>query len=451
MVNRKRRPQSARSNTHHGPPTIPVTVDALAWGGRGVGRHAGKVIFVSKAVPGDSLLVQLNRVKTRYAEGRIQAVLHPSSHRVEPKCKFFSHCGGCQWLAVSYERQLAEKEALLKSILRHHLSDCELLPIVPSEPPRGYRHRGDFHVRPSGAGAKMGFFQESSHQLVNLDRCLLFDEAYNAVYGQLRKTMQREPSAAHVERLTLARSEFGERYVALLWMRDDSPPSSVAEVEKWVGGHGLAGTLLVSARDPSKVLAASGTSQISYGLQGERPIEVKADIRSFTQAHFALNRRLVDAAKGILALSRHERLLDLYSGVGNFTLPLAQECREVVAVEENPFAHENAKDNAQMNAILTIKHLPGDAGSWVRKLVSASERFDAALLDPPRDGAKGVIEVLGHLAPKRILYISCNLPSLDRDLQAFAERGYRPALVQPWDLFPQTYSVETLCLLNRAQ
>jgi 23S rRNA (uracil1939-C5)-methyltransferase len=449
MIKKRRRP-SVQANSHHGPPPIPVTVDSLAWGGRGVGRNEGKVIFVSKGVPGDRLLIQLQRVKSHYAEGRIQAVLQASPDRVEPKCKFFSHCGGCQWLAVRYARQLAEKEALVKSILRRHLSGCEVLPIVPSDPPRRYRHRGDLHVRPSGKGAKVGFFQESSHQLVNLDECLLFDRDYNAVYGKIRKTMQEEPSAAHVERLTLARSEAGDQYVALLWMRDDSPPAVIAEVADWIGRQNLSGALLVSAHDPSHVFSASGTSQISYSLQGEPPIEVRADIRSFTQAHFALNKRLVEAAKGNLALSKHERVLDLYSGVGNFTLPLAAECREVVAVEENPIAHENAKDNARRGGIHNIKHLPGDSGVWVTNLASASERFDAVLLDPPRDGAKGIVEALGHLSPRRILYVSCNLPSLDRDLQALAAGGFRPVRLQPWDLFPQTYSVETMCLLTRA-
>jgi 23S rRNA (uracil1939-C5)-methyltransferase len=162
-----------------------------------------------------------------------------------------------------------------------------------------------------------------------------------------------------------------------------------------------------------------------------------------------MNRILVRRALEWLDPGRHERLLDLYSGVGNFSLPLATVCREVVAVEASPFANEDAKDNAGRNEIFNVKHLPGDVLEWSRKLAAASESFDAVLLDPPRTGARGLVEPLVYLRPKRILYVSCSLPSLERDLQDFHGAGYKLVRILPMDLFPQTYGVETLCLLKR--
>ena len=139
-----------------------VEVESLTWGGRGLGHHDGKVVFVAKAAPGDRVLVRVEREKSSYAEGRIEAVLHPGEDRVDPKCKFFSHCGGCQWLAVAYPRQLREKERLVTSTLRRHLEGCQVEPIVPSEPPRGYRHSGDFHVSARGRGSRSAFSRRAA-------------------------------------------------------------------------------------------------------------------------------------------------------------------------------------------------------------------------------------------------------------------------------------------------
>lgn len=447
----KRPRQAGRTPAAH--PPIDLQVESLTWGGKGVGRHEGKVIFVPKSVPGDHLLVRLDRVKASYAEGHIQAVLGPSVHRVEPKCKFFSHCGGCQWLSVSYERQLQEKDAILRSALRHHLDHCQVDPIVASDPPRGYRHRGEFHVKPSGAGVKIGFYQEESHQLVNLDVCLLFDKAFNDVYGRLRAALQDKAEARCISRIVLARSESEEHYAVLVIVGSEAREQDAAAVASILQGLSQGGFLVARAGSEGAVLARGGTPRVSFEVPseetGDRTLRLEADVRSFTQAHYALNRKMVAAALQWLGLARHERLLDLFAGVGNFSLPAAAACREVVAVEANPIAQDDAKANAGRNGLWNLRHLPGGALPWTTKLAAASERFDAILLDPPRTGARGLAESLSYLGPRRILYVSCNLPSLDRDLQDFAASGYRPIRIQPWDLFPQTYGVETLALLTK--
>jgi len=453
MADRKNQRRKGSNRTvRAGTAPLLVDIESLTWGGRGVGRHGGKVIFVAKSVPGDKVLVRVDREKSSYAEGRIEAVLHPGPDRVEPKCKFFSHCGGCQWLAVAYPRQLQEKERLVRSTLRRHLEACQVEPIVPSEPPRGYRHRGDFHVKRTGAGVKIGFFQEGSHDLVNLDVCLLFDGAYNEVYARLRRALQEQRAAAWVEKVTLARSEDGGGYALAMLVGESADQAAVQSLSDMAAGLDLSGFVIAGMRAPETALARGGEPFIKYRLpsaSGPDGLEIRADIRSFTQAHYALNRQMVAAAGDWLALSRHERLLDLYAGIGNFTLPLASGCKEAVAVEAGLLSHEDAKANAERNGILNIRHLPGDAAAWVGKLAAGSERFEAILLDPPRSGARDVMEALGHLGARRILYVSCNLPSLDRDLQDLARLGYRLERLKPFDLFPQTYGVETLCLLSR--
>ncbi len=443
-----------RKQSPHGEPTATVEIEALTWGGRGLARHEGKIIFVSKSVPGDKLLVGLERIKSRYAEGHVRAVLAPGPDRVEPKCKFFSHCGGCQWLNTAYARQLREKELLLRSILRRHLPESGPEAIVGADPDRGYRHKGDFHVHATGDTLRIGFYQEGSHHVVNLDFCLLFDRDYNVFYQNLRSVLRHDPRAKALERLTLDRDEEGAHYAAHLHLREGASAEEAAALARLGESAGLGGGLVTPAREPGRILARWGRPWTRYTLPGAEAgapgLRMQADVRSFTQAHYPMNRKLVERVREWLGLARHERLLDLYSGIGNFSIPLAPLCREVVAVESSPTAHEDTKENARINDLLNLRPLLGEAAPWVSKLAAASESFDAILLDPPRTGARELLETLVHLTPKRILYVSCNLPALERDLQILGEAGYRPIRVQAWDLFPQTYSVETLCLLSRS-
>ncbi|MEJ2368440.1 MAG: class I SAM-dependent RNA methyltransferase [Acidobacteriota bacterium] len=452
--NPSKKPRPGRRPERKKPKTLTrIDVDSLAWGGKGVGRADGKVIFVSKAVPGDSLLVKLTRIKSRYAEGAVEAVLKPSSHRVEPRCKFFSHCGGCQWLSTSYDEQLKQKELLVTQVLRHHLEGAERLPALPADPATAYRHRGTFHVKPSGGGVRIGFYQEESRKVVNLDVCLLFDDSYNERYGELRKALKSAPQAFSVTEMTLARSEGAEQYALHLQLARGGAGEAEALCEAALKA-GVDGVLVTPAGAPERILARSGRPWTTYGLPAglggfRRDLEMRADVRSFTQAHYAMNRRLVELSVSWLGLAHHERLLELYAGLGNFTLPLSRACKEVVAVEASPFAHEDAKENARLAEVENIRHVPGDAADWTSKMVMKSDRYDALLLDPPRTGARDVVQNIRFLSPRRILYISCNLPALDRDLGILGQQGYRLARIQPVDLFPQTYNLETVCLLER--
>jgi 23S rRNA (uracil1939-C5)-methyltransferase len=432
---------------------VEVEVESLAWGGKGVAHHDGKAIFVSKVVPGDKLLVRLTRVKTSYAEAEAFSMLKPSPDRVEPKCKFFSHCGGCQWLSTSYPRQLAAKEQLLRSALRHHLDGAELLPIVPAEPSLGYRHRGEFHVYPTGETVKIGFFQEESHRVINLDTCLLFDSSYNLRYQELRAALKEEPAARALESVTMDRSDSAESYVLHFRLHHGGEPeaSRLCEIAESLG---FQGALATPASDATREIAKVGRPWTTYSLGtaetgADKDFLLRADARSFTQAHYAMNRKLVGSVLEWLALLRDERVLDLYAGGGNFSLPMASRCKQVVAVEGSLIAHRDAKENARESNVLNIVHVPGEVAEQTAMLVAGGEQFDAVVLDPPRTGAKEALGNVASLASNRIIYISCSLPALDRDLAMLKEHGFRVSRIQGWDLFPQTYNLETMVLLIR--
>ncbi len=460
----KRRQRPAKEGEHKGrrqriprhtggAAPVEVEVESLAWGGKGVARHDGKVVFIPRSVPGDKLLVRFTRVKSSYADGQIVSILRPSARRVEPKCKFFSHCGGCQWLSADYQSQIEAKEKLLRDALRHHLDGAELLPVVPAEPPHGYRHRGEFHVYPTGDSVKIGFFQEESHRVINLDTCLLFDAAYNNRYQELRSALKDEPSARTLESVTVDRSESGETY-ALHFRLHHGGTREAEALCRLAESLQFNGAIVTTASDSAKTLCFSGTTWTTYQLLASetgasKDFLLRADARGFTQAHYAMNKKLVGGALAWLSLSPNERVLDLFAGGGNFSLPMASLCRQVIAVEGSPIAHQDAVENAKNSGTLNVVNLRGDASEQSRLLASAGELFDVVVLDPPRSGAKEALPHLARLAEKRILYISCSLPALDRDLAILKTLGFKAERVQGWDMFPQTYNLETMVLLSR--
>jgi 23S rRNA (uracil1939-C5)-methyltransferase len=445
---RRRNETGQRGNEGPGSePPIELTVDRLAWGGRGVGRYAGKVVFVSKTVPGDRVRVRLTKTRKKYSEGHFTAVIDRSPDRVEIKCPFFDRCGGCQWLAVDYHRQVREKDAMLRHALRRHLNRASMDVFVPGDPPLGYRHRGDFHGVASPEGLRLGFYEEGSHRLVEVSDCLLFGPAFDTVLQGVRKALKGEPAAALLRRLTLAGSEGrAGAQIAHARLHAGAGLEDAKALIRGLGELGLEGSLVTSG---SSMLASEGDTSLRFGVPGPLgELGLRASVRSFTQAHLTMNRRLVETATAWLDLGAGERILDLYSGVGNFTLPLSQRCQEVVAIEGSPTACDDARANAEAHGAAGIRHVDGDAAAETARLADGGERFDAVLLDPPRAGAIEVLPTLARFRPARILYVSCNLPCLERDLDLMGSLGYHLARVQGFDCFPQTYGVETLCLLQ---
>ena len=442
------RDRSTSSNRTPQQPPFELDIERLVWGGKGLGRQEGKVIFVPKAVPGDRALVEVVRERTNFAEARLLSVTRPGPGRVDPGCPWFEACGGCQWLAASYPIQVAQKEAMLQGALRHHHVGLRLEPLFPASPALGYRHRGDLHVRHDGERTRLGFFEEGTHRLVEISGCLLFGTEFHDVLEKLRSALSGRAAPKFLERLTIAHSEDRpDRFVAHGRMGPAAEGEFATSLVNELMACGLEGVVLT---ERGRVLAASGSPHIWFGVPSAGgDLRLRADVRSFTQAHFAMNRELVRTALEWMDLNGSERVLDLFSGVGNFSLPLARSCREVAAVEGSPTACADARFNAEANQVSNLRHREGPVGRVVADLSETGERFDAVLLDPPRTGARECLEGLVRLEPSRILYVSCNLPSVERDIGVLRSLGYRPIRVRGFDCFPQTYGLETLCLLSR--
>ena len=393
---------------------VELDVTALAAGGDGVARDAaGRVTFVPRAAPGDRVRVRLGKQTASFARGELVEVVAPSADRVAPPCEYFvAGCGGCQWQHVARPAQLAAKQAIVAGALRK-LVGLAVEPIADPAPALGWRRRARFHV----AGGKAGLYAAASHAVIPLAHCPQLEAPLDAAY---RVVASASPPDGE---LALVLGHAGD--------------VAVGVARPWRGAPrllGRAGIVGVIAGDPQ-----IGPPEI----HGEPVIEVEPGLWAgpwdFAQASAPGNAALVQLARGALGPGEAGgpgRLLELYAGAGNLTRAFVADGWDVLASDLAP----------PRRAIAGARFEPGDVA---RVLAAQTGPFDAVVLDPPRTGAAEAIAGLARLAPKTIVYVSCDPATLARDAARLVEAGYRADRAWPIDLMPQTAHVEVVLRLVR--
>lgn len=421
--------------------TLQVKIDSLAYGPYGIARHAGRVVMVPLTVPGDEAEIAIVEEKNNYAVGRLIRLVRPSSERVEPPCPYVGECGGCPWQAVGYEAQLRAKAKSVEDALRRigKLSGFELLPILSSPQEYGYRRRIRLQA---GADKRLGFHRALTHELIEIDSCLIAAPAADRSIqlardwaGRLRSTVR------HVE---IVAGDNGEQIVLVgkldgaLASEDDATCKHFLESNAAIQGLVLFGRGFRRAWGRGKA-----------SLECEDGLKMELDAEVFMQVNRDANRRLADELFQWGEFDNRDRVLELYSGAGNFTLPLARRVGEVVAVEGDSRAVENGRNNGKANGIENIRWVSAHAPNALKHLRAGRERYTKIILNPPRSGAKDLEDDLASFGAEKILYVSCNPATLARDLAALAAKGYKPKRIRPVDLFPHTFHVETVAEMTR--
>lgn len=439
-----------------------IRIEDVAPGGEGVGRLGGRAVFVPFTAPGDVVQADVPA-----GEGAAHAALveveAPGAARVAAPCRHFGPradgaegaCGGCEWLHLAYAAQLAAKErtvvGALQRIARLEPGSYPLRPILPSPAPLRYRSRAKFH-HDRGSG-RLVFFRRRSHEAVQLAECHLLVPALDA----LREAVGPALSAARVavREVSLEWSEAEGRGAAFLRVAEVSGAARDRAAALLEAVPALAGVVLQAEEGPAVVVGRPVLRQprvpgdAAAGLQRSRP-----DV--FQQANRFANAALVRTALDLLAPAG-EDVLELFCGAGNFTGPLGAAARSVAAVEAQGPALELARadqgEAAERGAGGGVRFFAGDAlalaRAFARERGPGARRFGAALLDPPREGAKGIGPALRELGVSRAVYVSCDPATLARDARACLENGFQVAAVAPVDMFPQTHHVEAVVLLER--
>jgi 23S rRNA (uracil1939-C5)-methyltransferase len=393
------------SNTYKNGDLLELKIEKIVPRGLGLAFAEGLTVFVPLAAAGDKLRVRIEQIKGKTAFAEIEEVIEPSADRVAPACEYFGVCGGCDFMHLKYGAQLAAKVAMVRDCLERigKIEFAEEIAIIPSPEEFGYRLRAQWHAD-AGKGS-IGYYRRNSRDLVDIENCMVLDPALQARLKHFRSDLDGVANAAKTAKIDVAAGDDGQVSVF---------------------SDGL--------NEPAE--------EIAFSAAGERYV---FSARSFFQGNRFLINKLIETAVGDASGGT---ALDLYSGVGLFTLALARRFKIVIGVEENEEAVEFADRNAMAARLGNIDFYAASVRDYLASGEAAAA--DLVLLDPPRFGTeKETMMNLIRLEPKRVSYVACEPSILARDLKRFVENGYRIKSITALDLFPQTHHVETVVHLVR--
>ena len=433
---------------------LTINIDKMTFGGSGLGYSDGKVCFVPYSAPGDIVRIMVKTEKRSYLEGEIIEILEPSPHRTAPVCPVFSVCGGCNWQHLPYATQLAEKQNIFADIVwRSGRIDSRLvLPIIPAPSPLGYRSRVQLKVHSVAGEIHLGFFKAGSHFVVDVPgKCAIADSTINQLIPELERIVRLFPEPDKVPQIDISCGGTGTASVifhyiggnldetaAFLHEFRDSLPSSVG--------------LFIQSGRKMTLRHIDGPLNLDYPvLSGTDPASQEFRLMftpgGFSQVNYRQNSALVATVRDWCELTGSERLLDIYCGNGNFSIPLAAGCKEVDGIEEYEPSIKDARYNSRANGLENCRFSSADALKGIKDCLDSKDSFDIVLLDPPRTGAAGIAHLIPSLKPEKIIYISCDPPTLARDIGILKGHGYGVVKSQPIDMFPQTFHIESVTLL----
>lgn len=432
-----------------------VTIEKMAFGGAGLGHVAGKVCFVPFSMPGDTARIRVRTEKRSYLEGELIELVAPSPQREIPPCPVFGVCGGCNWQHLPYAAQLAAKQEIFADLLWRsaRVERERILPIAPAPEPYGYRARVQFKLRYAAGQLHIGFYRGGSHFVVDVpQRCAIAHPVINRLFTELNgflsgfpepdKLPQVDVTIGDDDAAVLVFHYRGNRYedcVRYLEKLDIGPTAGLylqrghkATLEK-IDGHET-----LSYRIPENFLAGIPERTLTFAAGG------------FSQVNYRQNLSLIATVFEWAALTGTEKVLDLYCGNGNFSIPLAHRAAAIVGIEEYPPSIIDARRNCAVNDVKNAVYRCSDAVAGVAELAAAGERFELVIVDPPRTGAAELVRQIPSLHPGKIIYVSCDPATLARDIGLLRGLEYEVVKSLPVDMFPQTYHIESVTLLEPA-
>jgi 23S rRNA (uracil1939-C5)-methyltransferase len=419
---------------------VVLRIENLAAGGEAFARHEGRPVFVQGGVPGELVEAELFDVRERTSRARVVSVLEPSPARRTPSCPIFPDCGGCQWLHVAPEEQEKAKERLFYDALSRiggiARESLKASPILVSGRRERYRTRTKLHL----VGGVLGFAHQGSHQLVDVPACGLLDER---IEGALIRLRRAAAAIGHVPRCSEIALACDQKRVSAAFYLAASSRAALDRVEKLMRMAELDGAVLVTEREPARSLGKPVLG-VPAPLAPGVMIHGRPDL--FAQANPYANELLVREAMAMVGEPRS--VIELYGGAGNFTFALVAKGAQVTSIEIASSALELARRSASEAGITAARFIVGDALRNAEALSQEGRSFDTMVLDPPRTGAKGIAPLARKLGVRRILYVSCDPATLARDAAELVAQGFRPVAAAPVDMFPQTFHIEGLLLLE---
>lgn len=427
-------------------------VETLGHDGRGIARQEGKVQFVDGALPGETVMAKVVGSRSKFDELRTVEVLEEAPDRVVPPCDYADLCGGCSLQHMTADAQIRFKEDTLREHFAHFggIEPEEWVVPMRSADVLGYRRKARMGVRYVQAreSVLVGFREKRNSFLTDIDRCVVMDPRIGERITPLRELLHSLDAFSRIPQVEVA---CGDDAAAMVFRNMDalSDPDRAA-LMAFGQAHEL--HIYLQPKGPDtvhRIWPEGGEERLSYRLD-EFDLTMKFHPMDFTQVNAGINSTMVHRAVEWLDIQPDERVLDLFCGLGNFTLPLARKAGRVVGVEGDDAMVVRGRENAELNGLDNVSFHGADLQGDFTSQPWALEGFDKILIDPPRSGAQEVCEYLTAFGAKRIVYVSCNPATLARDAGVLVRNGYRLVRAGVMDMFPHTTHVESIAMFERA-
>ncbi|MGA7277266.1 MAG: 23S rRNA (uracil(1939)-C(5))-methyltransferase RlmD [Desulfocapsaceae bacterium] len=443
---------------YNNPPV--VTIEKMVNGGFGLGRLPdGRNVFVRHCLPGEIVSVALTRQKHRYGFGDVLEISRSSPERITPPCPYYRHCGGCDLQHTGYQNQGAIKQQILVELLESAgeaaLKDAASLVAPPIGSTNQFHYRQRIRLNRSSNG-QFGFRHFRSHEIVAVERCLLAAEPLNLCLADLSKHLKSRGFSALItitEELELLLNPLNGRVTLLLKISRPPRPADRKQAQRL--GERLDQVDRVFFSGQRFALEGPfGDGEVQDRLLGfELPVNPALtmcwEIGGFSQVNIAQNFNLIDLVLRQADVAPSDRLLDLYCGMGNFSLPLARRAAEVYGIENQGSAVRSAKNNSSRNLLENCRFAKNDVAAGCQTLIDQQRTFDTVICDPPRRGIPGLAPRIAQLCRHKLVYISCDPATLCRDLADLTKNDFSVSSIQPIDMFPQTHHIESVVLLEK--
>ena len=441
-----------------------IEITGLGDSGEGVGKFENFTVFVENALPDEKILAKIITVKKNYSVGKIEKILIKSPQRVEPFCKNFYECGGCQLQHLNYKTQLQiKKQKVIDAVERiGKIFDAEIFDTIGMENPKNYRNKMQF---PVGFEKKIicGCYAKNSHKIVDLENCFIQNEGNNKILRVVKKILSDLKISAYDEknhtgilRHICGRIGFNGELMIILVTAKNNLPHEKKIVEEILKNLPEVTSIQQNIQPEKNNLILGRETKILFGKKNISDkifdLKFKISARSFFQVNTLQAEVLYQTAKNFAELFGNEIIIDAYCGTGTMSIFFAKNCKKVFGIEIEKSAVEDAKKNALDNKISNAEFIAGDAVEIIPELYAKNIFADIVIVDPPRAGCdKKVLETFAAMNPKKIIYVSCNPATLARDLKILFELGYSTKKIQPVDMFPFTSHIEAVAQIIHEQ
>ena len=421
-----------------------ILIEKLVYGGSGLGRlETGQAVFVPGVLPGERVIVTIRRKRKGFFEGDLSEILTPSENRISPPCTGEKQCTGATWSYIAYTAQLKYKQDILLDSIRRigGMEPKRTLSIIPSPRTDHYRLRTQFNVRTANGKQRIGFFRQGSYKLIEVENVFLLRPVINKTLDAIRTLLHQLPVLSEVH---INATPSCEVHILLF---SEQPPFPSQEVFYSNLTKAVPEIIGITCFAGKKKAFSLGKNRLTLEVEG---LTLHATEGNFFQVNWDQNRNMVRTVLELASLTGNDTVLNLFCGIGNFSLPLAKKAKRVIGIESGYSAIDDARANAALNGLKNTEFIAEDMQKGLRTLLQRKMRANVVVLDPPRAGAtlKTLERVLAFV-PQKIIYVSCNPSTLARDLKYFYLFGFRLDRLQPVDMFPYTYHIECIAEMVR--